>query len=117
MSVDLHDRSISHCRCEAGVIESEHLDGEQAEGLQFLPVDIVPVVLGKAVDEEGFLLSPEQHDATIPARPSLTLPGNALLDDIAAKIGIDQTCLGAADGLAKRRVVDILLRRETGKGS
>jgi len=43
MALDLHDRSVPHCRCQSLVVEREHFAGQLAEGLQFVPPDVVPV--------------------------------------------------------------------------
>jgi hypothetical protein len=58
--------------------------------LQLIVADIVLFILGKAVNEKRPVLHPEQDDRPETARLPLPLPGDALLYDTTAKIGIDQ---------------------------
>ena len=52
MALDLHDRSVPHCRRQSPVVERQHFAGQLPEGLQFVPPDVVPIALSKTVDEE-----------------------------------------------------------------
>lgn len=63
-------------------------------------VDIVAVAFGEAINKNrAFLVSKGEEDS-ITARASLPLPCDALFDDAAAKIGVNQSLFDAADRLA-----------------
>jgi hypothetical protein len=49
--------------------------------------------------------------------PLLAWPGNALLDDMAAQIGVDQPLSGAMNGIHKTGIVDAVLSRKLRQGS
>ena len=75
--------------------------GEFAEGGKFVPLDVVPLALRKAVDEERTLVLAKQHDAPEPAGLALPLPRQPLLDHAAAEVRIDEPLVRATDGFAK----------------
>jgi hypothetical protein len=63
--------------------------GQTAEGLQFLRPDIVASALGKPIDKHRQRRPAKQHNGPETTRLALALPGDPLLDDAAAEIGID----------------------------
>jgi hypothetical protein len=100
MAPDLHNRPVLHRRRKGFVVIGQHLVCELTEGIQLVPPNVVAAAFGKAVDEERPLAAPEQNDAAKAARSALPLPGNALLDDPATEVGVDQPPLSAANRIA-----------------
>ncbi len=100
---------------KAQLVQLEHFTCQQSESLQFIPAEILPVALGEPVDKERKLALPEQYDRTEPARPALTLAGNALFDDSSSEISIDQTPPGSADSVAQGRIIHSLTVSKAGE--
>ncbi len=77
-----------------------------ARCLQLVLSKVFSVALGKSEDEyRAAPLSVRNYHA-VPAGSHLSRPGYALLNQAAAKIGIDQASLGPFDGLTKTPVRD-----------
>ena len=75
---------------------------------QLAVTDIFSFVLGEGKEIDGTIgAETDQH----PKAASLALPrtGDPLLDDLAAKVGVDQASLGTVNGLDKRRIIDAIL--------
>jgi len=64
--------------------------GDIAEGRQFVVLDIVAFALGEPKQKHRARLTPLRKQHAEAARPPMTRPRHALLDDTAAQIGIDE---------------------------
>jgi hypothetical protein len=58
------------------------------------------------------LLRTPHDDRPVPAAAALTGPGNALLDEVAAEVGVDKAPFGTVDRIAKGPVADAFPARE-----
>ena len=75
------------------------------QGPELIVVDVFPLVFGKPKQENGSIgTDPDEH--TEPTSLALPRPCHPLLDDVTAKIGIDQTSHGIFDGDYKAGIVD-----------
>ena len=69
-------------------------------------VDIGPLVFRKPKKKNGTFTSPIGDQGAKTAALAFPRPCNALLDEAAAKIGIDKTPLGSQDGFRERFIRD-----------
>jgi hypothetical protein len=116
MLLDLRDGSISCRHLERLVVQCQHFDRQQSECFQFLSVDVVAIILCKAIDKEGTVISPEQHDGAVSARLALPLAGKTLLDNASAEISVDQAGVGPLKGSPERCIRDAFPCGKTHKG-
>jgi len=81
--------------------------------IQLVWPDIVALALGEAVEKHRLPANPERHQGSITAAAAaLPRPGDALVDEAAAKVGIHQTAPGALGSFAKPCVADALAPRK-----
>lgn len=80
--------------------------GDVPQGLQFVIVDVLPLALGKAVEEERPILRSIGRDHAKPARSPLPWSRDTLLDEATTQIGADKPTLGSFDRLLQTRVTD-----------
>ena len=73
---------------------------------------ILPIALREPVHEEGPVPAAKHHQYAEPAGAARSPPGDPLLDDATAKIGVDQALPRAFHGLAQRRIADALASGE-----
>jgi hypothetical protein len=64
-------------------------------------VDVRPLAFGESIYEERPGPAPEENDRTVTFGSSLSGPRDPLLDDFAAKIGIDQSSFGPSNSFTK----------------
>jgi hypothetical protein len=100
---------------EALIVCSEEVSGDQSQILEVSRTNVLPLALGEAVKENGSIPRSVDDDHPIPAGSTLTWPRNSLLDDSAAKIGVDQSALGSFDGLKQIGVRNPLAPGEPSK--
>jgi len=77
---------------------------------------VFPVVFCKAEQEHGPVLRSIYDDRAVSARPSVPLPGNALLDQPAAQICVDDAAFSPRDCFDEACVVYVFLPCELGEG-
>ena len=109
----LHELSCLDQRRQMCVRQAENVPGHAPELLLFIFLDIVAAALGEAEDEEGTLPVPVEDDRSKAARPTLARPRDTLLDDAAAKVGVDLPTLGPTHRVEQHRVGNSFLARET----
>jgi len=78
--------------------------------------EVLPLALGEAKQENRPGAAPIGDDDAKAAALALARTGNALFDESAAQIGINETVFGALHSLTKRLVGDPLTALETRKG-
>jgi hypothetical protein len=81
--------------------------------LQVLLREILLVALGKSEDKYGAESRPVSNHRAIAARSSLSWPRNTLLDQSAAKVGVNQTALSSCDCLPQAGVSDEFVAGES----
>jgi hypothetical protein len=91
-------------------VQPPFADGAQI--FQFFRLDVLALVLCKAIQENGAAPFPVGDDHPITAGATGSRPGNALLDQAAAQICVDRTLCRPLDGLAQTRVGNLLLPGE-----
>src|SRR5215510_9005648 len=106
----LHQR-----RCDLCVTVAQVMPGQFLQISQLPIIDVVALVLSKAVEEHAALRDPIGDDRARTAGPSAARSCDTLLDKMTAEIGIDRTALGARDRLAQAPVVESLLTGEARK--
>jgi hypothetical protein len=87
----------------------QELPRQLFQKLQIIGVDIVPLVLGEAVEKNASLLHAVGNDGAESAGPAPAIPRNPLLDKVAAKRGVNAALLRAADRFAQPRIPDLFL--------
>jgi len=75
---------------------------------QFIWSDVLPLVFGEGVQKYRTALGLTGNDHAITARSSLPFSSNALLDQAATQIRIDEPTPGALNRLAKARISNLL---------
>jgi hypothetical protein len=75
----------------------------------FIGANILPVAFGKRREKHRQIPRPKGNDGAVSARPSLALPRDALLDEAAAQIGVNQAALCAFYCLAQTGVHDLFV--------
>ena len=98
---------------KGGAIVRQELGSDVPQGLQLVVVDVLPLALGKAVEEERPILRSIGHDHAKPARSPLPWSRNTLFDEATTQIGVDKPTLGSLDRLFQTRVTDPLMPDET----
>lgn len=69
------------------------------QGPQLAVLDVLAFVLGKTIKKDRPVLRSIGDDHTKSARSPLAWSRDALLDEAATQIGVDDTALGSRDGL------------------
>lgn len=83
---------------------------------QLAVADVLALILSEGKKVDGAIRAePDQH--TKAASFALPRTSNPLLNDLAAKIGVDQATLGTINGLNKGCIVDAMLAGELSKRS
>ena len=72
--------------------------------LQSDRIEVGLVALGEAKGQNGAFFVAEENQCAIATRLASAFSRDALLDQGAAEIGVDQTVIGLVDGRDKRRV-------------
>jgi hypothetical protein len=111
----LYQRSVGHGLAERGIVVLQHCGGGPLECGQLVIADIVLLVLGEAVDEETMRTDTKQNDRSKPTRFAASRPGDALFQDEAAQIGLDQAAHDIVDCHRKHRVGQPGLSGEPGE--
>jgi len=70
------------------------------------------LIFGKPEEEDSPITCPIGDDHAVPARSSLSLPGDALFDQATAEIGIDQTAFSSSDCLKQTGIRNAVLPGE-----
>jgi hypothetical protein len=70
----------------------------------FIVIDVHPLALGKPVNEKRLGAPTEQDDSPVAFRPSLSRPGDPLLDDPTPKVGVDLAFIGSKNRFAESRI-------------
>ena len=96
------------------LIGGEPEGDDVAQRPELLVVDIFPFVLGEA-KQKNSPIGPNSNEHTKAASLSLPRPCHPLLDDVTAKISIDQATRRTFDGGCKAGVADALLPRKLRK--
>jgi hypothetical protein len=81
------------------------------QGQQIVRLDVRALVFGERVKEHGAGAGPVGDQRAVAARAALSFPSDPLLDDAAAKIGVDQATGGARYGLAQAPIRNPLAAR------
>ena len=89
------------------IAQLQHDAGSLAIDLQFRRTQVRLVAFDEGEHKYGPLSRKEDQDRAITARLASALARNALLDETAAKIGIDQAGLGPMHGISKRGIADL----------
>src|ERR1039458_1876232 len=79
---------------------------------QLVGIDVVALVLGKPVEEHRALPGAIRDQQPMPTGAALPGTGDALLDQPAPQVGIDQSAAGRLDRLDKAAILDPLPARE-----
>lgn len=79
---------------------------------QLQSIQICFIVLGKPGHENGALACPEKYQRPVSTGLACTFAGNALFQQTAAQIRINQSLFGAADCIAKGVIVNLLFAGE-----
>jgi hypothetical protein len=77
--------------------------GQPAEFIQLVVVDVAPLVLAKAVQKHRPIAAPKRDHRAIAAALVLPRTRQALLDQAATQVSIDQSRIDVADRLAASR--------------
>lgn len=93
-------------------VQKRGCDFTQSE--QLFVADVLALILGEGKKVDGTIRAePDQHTKAAPfALPRTSSP---LLNDLAAKIGVDQATLGTINGLNKGCIVDAMVAGELRK--
>ena len=89
--------------------------GETAKHIQLPIIEVCLRALGETEQKNREIRRPECDHHPIPAAPPLPFSGNALLDEAAAKIGVNQPTCRPFDGLGQASIVDVLGSGKTRK--
>jgi len=100
---------------QARLIQREIPVGQRSECLRFIPAQILPAVLGESVHEERQFASSKQQDRAESAGSAVPLAGDALLDDTAAEISIDQAPSRSSHSLTQVGIIHPLTGGEAGE--
>src|ERR1017187_2563969 len=102
----LRKRSKRNYPGDGPVVIAQQIGCELFEGHEFVLADVVLLVLGEAVNEEGPRTRPEHDQRTKPARLSPSRTRDALLDHATSKVGSNQSPFGVQDRFAQRSIAD-----------
>jgi len=84
---------------------------------QFMIADVVAIALCEAEEEHCEIAGAVGDERPMAAASPLALSRDPLLDDAAAKIGVDKSALRPFDGLHQTGVGDAFAHRESGEQS
>ena len=87
--------------------------GDLLPKLELVRVDVVALTFSEAIEEDRKMPGAKSHQASIAAASALSGPGNALLDQAFAEIGIDEAAPSPFDSFAKPGVINLFPTRKT----
>jgi len=94
----------------------EEIGRDLPQGAQLIGGNVVSVVLGETIEEDGAFGRAIGEDDTKSCRTALPAPRDSLFDKATSQIGIDKSALGASDGFTQRVVAYALLALEAAEG-
>jgi hypothetical protein len=112
-ALDLHPLPGRYQRLYLFVAPAQHLIGSPLQPYQLVIVDVVALVLGEAMKENGAHPLAVDEKNPVPARAALAFAREPLLDNATTEIGINEATLSALDGIAQAVVINPLLAGKT----
>jgi hypothetical protein len=106
-ALDLHPLPGRYQRLYLFVAPAQHLIGTR------VIVDVVALVLGEAMKENGAHPLAVDEKNSVPARAALAFAREPLLDNATTEIGVNEATLSAFDGIAQAVVINPLLAGKT----
>jgi hypothetical protein len=97
------------------VTRKENLLGAGLPGRKLVQPNVVALALGKPIEEYGAHSVPVGNQGAKATGAALAWSRNALLDQPAAEVGIDQTTRGPLDSLAKTKIANTFAPGEARK--
>src|SRR6266851_3421021 len=108
----LEKSSVRHSFRHLRIAIAQHNIRQLSEGLQLIRLDIAEILLLEAVHKYGSPLKTVEDDGSRSTRLPFTRPGDTLLDNTAAQISIDYTCIDQTRSFPKIGITDAGLARK-----
>jgi hypothetical protein len=107
----LDQSSIFQGLCDCLVVSIQKRSDDFSQRHQFGFVDVLSLVLGESEQKYGSI-GEESDDHTKAASLALSRSGNTLLDDLTAKVSVDQTPYSSFNGIHEAIITDAVLLRK-----
>jgi hypothetical protein len=104
-----------YCRLDLSLIEHEIQPSGMPPFLKFVVVDVRPLVLRKPEQKYGAFAPAVRNQRAKSAALSLSWTCDALLDQPAAEVGIDQTAFGRQQGFDELPIRDAFAALKNGR--